>query len=261
LAGVWGRDHAAASDLAKQYGAKARRRYEDLLEDCDAVALAVTPAVQPELAMLAVQCRRPVLLEKPLAVDVAGARRLADAMELTGTPSQMVMTWRYAASVRSFVSRAADLEPIGGFAQWISASAVRGASATSWRHRLGPLLDLGPHLIDLLGAVLGPVETVHSHGSTAGSIGLLLGHTSGATSEVTMCTRTAVAETLCRICILGRLGARELAPVTVDADTWSRVMAEFASTVRSGVSHPLDVRHGLYLQETLDAAGRQLLDA
>src|ERR1700740_432029 len=49
-AAIWAPRAQAAGPLAGKYGVIAYERFEQLLEQCDAVAFAVPPAAQPELA-------------------------------------------------------------------------------------------------------------------------------------------------------------------------------------------------------------------
>jgi myo-inositol 2-dehydrogenase / D-chiro-inositol 1-dehydrogenase len=60
--------------------AAAYRSYEELLtSDIDAVLLATPPHLRPEQFEAAVQARKHVFMEKPVAVDVAGCRRMLAA--------------------------------------------------------------------------------------------------------------------------------------------------------------------------------------
>ncbi len=55
-----------------------------LIADVDAVAIAVPPQHQTEIALAAIQAGKPVFLEKPLATTVEDAQRIADAVEQAG---------------------------------------------------------------------------------------------------------------------------------------------------------------------------------
>ena len=81
---VWARREDAAAELASRYGAAVAGSFEELLERCDAVAFAVPPDVQAELATRAAQAGKHLLLEKPLAFDLLDAERLAAAVEEAG---------------------------------------------------------------------------------------------------------------------------------------------------------------------------------
>ncbi len=57
-----------------------------LRSDCEAVILAVPPAVQPEILEAALQLHKPVLAEKPLCLDLATAERLHRLIESSASP-------------------------------------------------------------------------------------------------------------------------------------------------------------------------------
>lgn len=77
-----GRDAARTQELARAADiALAFGDWRELVAhpDVDAVAIATTPALQPEIAVAALTRGKPVFAEKPLAADVAGAERMAKA--------------------------------------------------------------------------------------------------------------------------------------------------------------------------------------
>jgi predicted dehydrogenase len=71
---------AAASQLGV---ARAFGDWRGLVNDSsvDAVAVAVPPHLQPEIVLAAIQAGKPVFAEKPLAVRIADARRMAEQAE------------------------------------------------------------------------------------------------------------------------------------------------------------------------------------
>jgi predicted dehydrogenase len=254
LAGVWARRPEAAARL----GAPVYERLEDLFEVCEAVAFCVPPAVQADLGVRAAEAGKALLLEKPLAADIEGAKRLADAIGAAGVASQMVLTMRYSPATRSFLERVRDIEPFGGHAANISGALLGGPFATPWRLERGAILDIGPHTIDILDAALGTVTGVRAHGNALGWVGLLLEHENGAVSEASLCMAAHRDQGASSVSVYGRqgsafLGGHELAP-----DTFTIMVAEFAETVRRGGGHPLDAQHGLRLQEIISAAEQQL---
>ncbi|HEV2369431.1 MAG TPA: Gfo/Idh/MocA family oxidoreductase, partial [Acidimicrobiales bacterium] len=165
LVGIWSRRPQPAADLARQHGARAFDRYEDLLSTCEAVAFAVAPDAQAELAPVAAAAGRHLLLEKPLALDLAGAEALAAAVEKAGVISQVVLTQRYTPVMREFLVRAADIRPEAARCASISGAALAGGMfATPWRLAEGALLDIGPHILDLLQAAVGPITEISADG-------------------------------------------------------------------------------------------------
>src|SRR5262249_39517726 len=115
LAGVWSRTADHAAEVAGALGADAVGDVDALIDASDAVAIAVTPDAQPELAMRAVRAGRPVLLEKPIAADLDGATQLVDAIDAAGVGSLVMLTYRFHPLVPEFVRAARAAELTGGW--------------------------------------------------------------------------------------------------------------------------------------------------
>jgi predicted dehydrogenase len=257
LAGVWARRPEAAEELGRRFGAPGFARLEELFDACEAVAFCVPPDVQARLALSAVRAGKAVLLEKPLAMDLDGARQLADAVAEAGVVSQMVLTARYASATREFLTRAREVRPLGGLAVF-TGSLTEGPFATPWRLERGALLDLGPHLLDLLDAALGRVVGVRAQGDPLGWVALTLEHESGTLSQAGMTAFAGGALAGPRVEVFGAAGHARLAwPETLN-EPFARMVDEFARAVRTREGHPLDARHGLRLQELLADAEAQL---
>lgn len=258
LAGVWARRPEASAELAAEHGAPSFADIEELFDSCEAVAFCVPPDVQAELATRAAQAGKAVLLEKPLAMDLEGARRLADAIGEAGVASQMVFTMRYTVAARAFLQQVRGLDAFGGYGSFVSSVLSGGPFATPWRLERGALLDLGPHMVDLLDAALGRVVGVRAHGDPLRWVGLMLEHEGGAVSEASVSMAGAGDLPPARIEVYGRHGHALLDWSTEGDDAFATMVAEFASTVRSGGGHPLDAQHGLRIQEILASANAQL---
>jgi predicted dehydrogenase len=262
LAGVWARRPDAAADLAAEYGVKAFDSLDGLFDSCDAVAFTVPPAVQAEVATKAAAAGKHLLLEKPIADRLAPAERLVEAIDDAGVRSMVVFTWRYTPVVRSFLADAGGLAPFAGRALFVSGGMLGGHFATPWRLERGALVDLGPHVIDLLDAALGRVTAVDAYGQLLGWVALDLHHEGGAISQASMCASVPVEPQRFGIDVYGARGAMELdCSTAVGPDTFLTVAEEFASTVRSGQRHPLDAARGLHLQRIIEDAEQQLLTA
>lgn len=90
---------AAEAGLRKSFG-----DWRALVEDAevDAVAIAVPPRLQPEVAMLALTLGKPVFIEKPMAADLAGAQAMARAQAASGCATMIdfnftgIAAWREA---------------------------------------------------------------------------------------------------------------------------------------------------------------------
>ncbi|KIF79632.1 oxidoreductase [Streptomyces sp. 150FB] len=255
LAAVWARRPEAARQVAAEYGGVVAGSFEELLDLSEAVAFAVPPAVQAELAVRAVRAGKPVLLEKPLGPDLASARRVADAVAEHGVVSQLVLTKRYHPVTREFLVRARGAEVTGARSCYLHGAFLGGDFATPWRLEQGALLDLGPHLLDLLDTAVGPIATVRSTGDPRRWIELTCEHTNGAVSQASLSGTVRLAAARTRIELYGP--DEELVYDTAELDheeCWPVLRHEFAAAVRSGIPGPLDAARGLRLQELMTMA-------
>ncbi|HET6794379.1 MAG TPA: Gfo/Idh/MocA family oxidoreductase, partial [Acidimicrobiales bacterium] len=165
LVGVWGRREEAARAIAERRHTQAYSDLDALIGDVEALAFAVPPDVQGDLGAKGAAAGRHLLLEKPLGLDLETARRLADAVGRAGVRSQMVLTRRYLPRTVEFLARSAGFAAYGGRAVAISGAVVEGGPfATPWRLAHGALLDVGPHVVDLLDAALGPITDITAAG-------------------------------------------------------------------------------------------------
>jgi predicted dehydrogenase len=258
LAGVWARRSEAAAELAAVHGVPSFARIEELFEVCEAVAFAVPPDVQAVLAVQAAKAGKALLMEKPLAMDLEGAERVADAVGAAGVASQMVFTLRYSQAAKTFLAKVRELEAFGGYGTFISSVLSGGPFATPWRLERGALLDLGPHIVDLLDASLGKIVGVRAHGHPLGWVGLMLEHEGGAVSEASLSMAGAEPLPPARIEVYGRQGHALLNWADLGDDSFATMVSEFAETVRNGGGHPLDAQHGLRIQRILSDAEAQL---
>ncbi|MFJ2016459.1 Gfo/Idh/MocA family protein [Streptomyces nodosus] len=255
LTAVWARREEAAREIATPYGAAVAAGFEELLDSCEAVAFSVPPAVQADLALRAAKAGKALLLEKPLGADLPSARRLADAIQEAGLVSQLVLSNRYHPAARRFLAAAHDLEIYGARSQGLSAAFLGGDFTTPWRLEHGALLDVGPHLLDLLDAAIGPIERVRGVGDPRRWIELTCEHASGAVSQCSLSGSVNVPDGGTRIELFGPqpplvYDTAELGP----EEPWPVLRREFATAVRTGVSGELDARRGLRLQELIAQA-------
>ena len=258
LSGVWARRPEAAAKLVERHGGVVFDDVDALFEASDAVAFAVPPDVQAALAVRAAAAGRALVLEKPIALSLADAERLAEAA--AAVPSLVVLSWRYAASVRAFLQQTAAATPLGGRGIFASGAALGGPFATPWRLEQGPLYDLGPHVLDLLDAAMGPIVDVRATGDPLGWITLACAHESGATSSASLTMSTAIQPHRAGVEVYTADRVLELdCTAAVGVEAFATLRAELAGLVASGATHPtLGVERGLHLQRLIDAAARQL---
>jgi len=257
LTAVWGRRLGAAAEVAGPLGAVAFDDFGRFLEAVDAVSFAVPPDVQAELAVVAARAGKALLLEKPVSLDLRAAEVLADEVARAGVPTQLLLTWRYRPDVRSLLTVTAGARVLGAQARFLADGFLGGMFATPWRLDRGPLFDLGPHVIDLLDAAVGPVVGIRAHGDPRRWVGLLLDHESGASSEASLTGHSPVDHPRAGAEVHTTDGVLEVDTSGFDPAVLTTVVDEFVATAL-GTPHPLDLARGLHLQRLLELAAADL---
>ena len=259
LAVVWSRTPEAARALAAAHGAEAAETFDALLERCDAVAFAVPPDVQAEMAIRAARAGKALLLDKPLALTLEAAERLAREVAEAGVVTQLMLTHRFRSRTAEFLARAREWEAFGARLAFLSSAFIRGPYACPWRREHGALHDLGPHAFDLLDAALGPIESIVGRGDPRRFVALGCRHASGAISEVALSGVTPIEPTIFRLDLFGPRGALEFDAVAASVEEpWAEARRRFAKAFRGGQPGPLEVQRGLLLQRLIDRALRSL---
>jgi predicted dehydrogenase len=262
FAAVWGRDAAAAAELAGRYHATAYHDISQFVANVDAVAFAVPPGVQAPIAIRAAQAGKHLLLEKPIAITAADADALADAVEQAGVASVVFFTARFQADVRAWLAEVTATGGwAGGCAIWLG-SALRAGNPfnTPWRRDKGALWDLAPHLISLLWASLGPVRSVTAEAGPADVTHLILRHEPGATSTATVTLNAPPSAGLDDLFLWGEAGRSAAPPETDQPVTPLRTaLTELAANARSGqTAHSCDVHFGRKVGHVLADAQHQI---
>ncbi|MDG4793730.1 Gfo/Idh/MocA family oxidoreductase [Micromonospora sp. WMMD1082] len=259
LVGVWGRNPERAAALATRYGVPAFDDIDALIEACDAVAVALPPDIQVEIAVRAATAGRHLLLDKPLALTVADADRVVDAVAGSGVASVVFFTGRYQPDVAGFIAATAAA---GG---WHTANVVRFASIfqpgspyaqSPWRREHGALWDIGPHALAVLLPVLGRVTRVAATDGPGGLVHLLLSHADGATSTVSLTLDAPPASVAAECVFYGENGIETLpngsgSPATAFGVAIDQLLAEIDAGTRD---HRCDVRFGREVVAVLAAA-------
>jgi predicted dehydrogenase len=257
LTAVWARRPEAARETAAPHGAAVAATFEELLDTCEAIAFSVPPSVQAELAPRAAEAGKALLLEKPLGLDLPSARRLVDAVDASGVVSQLVLTNRYHPATRRFLAEARALDVSGARSCFLGGAFLGGDFATPWRLEHGALLDLGPHVLDLLDAALGPIVRVRATGDPRRWVELTCEHDGGAVSQASLSGSVHVERGINRVELFGRHPALVFDGGALDhEESWPVLRREFATAVRSGRSGELDAHRGLRLQTLIAQALR-----
>ena len=262
LVGVWGRSEERASALATALGTTSYVDLDSLVADIDAVAFAVPPDVQAQLAVRVAAAGRHLLLEKPVATDPARARAVQDAVAAAGVASVVFFTDRFIGAQRAWFGQVQEQGGWrGGWLRWFSALQAEGNpfGASPWRREEGALWDIGPHAISTLTAALGPIESVRATGGERDLVVLAFTHDSGATSTATLSSFAPPAACGFEAAVWGEDGVLRMPPRPDGAqvDAFRTAARELVAAASTGEKHPLDVTFGVRVVELLaDAAGQ-----
>jgi len=262
LSGIWGRNSAKTQALATELGTAGYDDVEEMFAAVDAVAFSVPPQVQSELALRAARAGKHLLLEKPIAVSVAEADRLADAVTEAGVASVVFFTARFDAVQRQWidqVGRSADWDGAAGL--WLgSAFAADSPFDTPWRHDKGGLWDVGPHALAMLTGTLGPIVEITARSGRRDLVHLIMRHESGASSSYAVSIDTPPAASEVSLAVWGTAGRTTLPASLADPSAALATAArELAATAQLPLpSHPCDVRLGRSVVRLLAEAERQL---
>lgn len=255
LAAVWARRPEAAHELASLHAAHAAASFDELLDRCEAVAFAVPPSVQAQLAPLAARRGKALLLEKPLGPDLASAQHVADAVQSAGVVSQLVLTKRYHPITDAFLEAARARDITGARSCYLHGAFLGGDFATGWRLEHGALLDLGPHLLDLLDSAVGPIKAIRSTGDSRRWIELSCEHDNGAVSQASLSGSVAVPRAVTRVELFGSEAPLVYDTAEIDhEECWPILRRAFATAVRTHRSTGIDAARGLYLQRLIHLA-------
>ncbi|MGW4172215.1 Gfo/Idh/MocA family protein [Streptomyces chartreusis] len=263
--GVWGRRTAPTKELAGTYGVRAYDEVDALLADVDAVAVALPPAIQADLAARAARAGCHLLLDKPLAPTVEQGRTVVDAAADAGVASVVFFTTRFQPETAAWITEQAGADGwFTGRAQWLGAvfSGDGNPFADSpWRREKGALWDVGPHALSVLLPVLGDARRVtaaaHGPGDT---VHLVLDHVSGASSTLTLSLTAPPAASGAAVELRGTAGVTLLPESTETAvSALTRAADALLAAARTGQPHPCDAAFGLRVTEIL-AEAETLLD-
>lgn len=259
FAGVWGRRADAAKEVAARHGTRAYDDLDALLAEVDAVAIALPPDAQAELAVRAARAGCHLLLDKPLAASALQGRAVVEAAREAQVASVVFFTTRFQTEPESWItSQAARGGWFTARAHWLG-SVFTGDSpfaGSPWRREKGALWDVGPHALSVLLPVLGDVRRVsaaaHGPGDT---VHLVLDHAGGASSTLTLSLTAPPAAAGAAVELRGTAGVTSLPEGSEEAvAAFARAADALLTAARTGRPHPCDAAFGLRVTEILAAA-------
>ena len=180
-----------------------------------------------------------------------------EAVHANGVGALVMLSNRFHSALDDFITAAGLAEPIGGRGSFVSGAFLGGPYAYGSRLERGAVLDVGPHLLDLLEAGLGEIIDVHAAGDPLGWVSLVCRHASGVTSSGALCC-SAAGDGGTEVVVYGRHANAHYNGSHVDYDAWpARVRRDFAGVAR-GATHPASVDHAFHLQQLIAEIESQL---
>ncbi|MFD5453443.1 Gfo/Idh/MocA family protein [Streptomyces sp. NPDC003470] len=265
FAGVWGRRPEAAKELAERHGTRAYEDVDALLGDVEAVAVALPPAVQAELAVRAARAGCHLLLDKPLATTVAQGRAVVEAVRQARVASVVFFTVRFQPGTEAWIAEQAEAgDWFTARAQWLGA--VFGGDSpfarSPWRREKGALWDVGPHALSVLLPALGDVRQVAAAAPGPGdTVHLVLEHAGGTSSTLTLSLTAPSAAAGAAVELRGGTGVTLMPESSQGAvPAYGRAVDALLTAARTGRPHPCDAVFGLRVTEILAAAEALLGD-
>jgi predicted dehydrogenase len=259
LVGVWGRDLAKAKAVGAEFDVAGYADLDALLGDVDAVAIALPPDVQAPLAVRAAEAGKHLLLEKPIALDVAAADRVVSAVTAAGVASVVFFTFRFQAATSTWLEQAARTRLLGGAGTWIDSLVGTPFGGAPWRQEHGALWDIGPRALSVLMPALGPVVSVQAGAGQRDIVHLVLTHSSGVASTVTLSHTVAPLAAGMEFFVHGDAGRLVLLPdVDSPVESFSIAVDDLMAAAMTGGAHPCDVAFGRDVVTVLAAAARAL---
>ncbi len=264
LVGFWGRDSIKAEQAAAEVGAEAFSDLGDLLERVDAVSIALPPAIQAVVVPRVADARVHMLLDKPLAMDVASADRAASAVRKAGVATVSFMTLRFQPTVVEWLAKMSELSRLNGpwaglSMTWAGAIDEPGSpyADSTWRLERGGLWDLGPHALSVIEPLMGEVADIQAMRGTRDETHVLLRHVGGQVSSMNLTLTASPEAKKAAIEVWGPAGRYGLdLPMDGLREAYTRAVDSLICALASGSDGTLDANYGRDLVRILDRAER-----
>jgi predicted dehydrogenase len=171
MVALCGRDEAAVAAAAGRYGWQGHEtdwRRLVARPDIDLIDVATPNNMHAEIAIAAAEHGKHVLCEKPLALDLAQARRMRDAVQRAGVVNMICHNYRFAPAVQ-YAKRLIDSGALGRIyhirAQYLQDWIMDPEFPLVWRLQKdvagsGTHGDLSAHIIDLARFLVGEFDSV-----------------------------------------------------------------------------------------------------
>lgn len=266
---IHGRNPETTGALAVEHGVKAEMDLSRFLDSVDIVGIALPPSAQPDFAMAAIAAGKHLLLEKPVAMEVEPARRIAEGLEEKGLKSLVFFTNMLNPRVQNWLD---DVHQVGGwvggridsFSNVLVDPANPFHSTAQWRGPAGALWDTVPHAVAMLTQIFGPVASVTAATGSGDLKAVILSHRDGGLTTINLAMdmpSSVPGETV----IYGAAGKRAVPAQVLDWNTIARQAygAALTSLVAAingqPTTHP-DAHFGAYVTDVIAAIERSIAE-
>ena len=295
VTGLWRRDQEKAQQAVRDYGRFPIRSYESpealcASPDVDAIFVASPDALHLSHVLLAIQNRKPVLCEKPMAMNSAECQRMLDAADRAGVILGIAHNFRFNRSV----NRLREIVAAGKIGRAVVARSefhyLTRNSARTWINDAslacgGPIGDVAVHCVDTLRYILqDEVASVYARalydkesGGVEYAASLMLELQKGTIATITVSTRSEYRSPLWITGDAGLAGAEDALNVELpldlickplggdsiiervsNQDSYTEQVDAFALSIERGVPFAAPGIEGLKNQRVLDAAYRSI---
>jgi UDP-N-acetyl-2-amino-2-deoxyglucuronate dehydrogenase len=174
LAAVADNKYSRAEHFAHEYDAEPYENYHDLLarDDIDAVSICVPSGLHAQIALDALAAGKHVLVEKPIAIELADADQMIQSARSRNLKLGVVLQNRYNPPMQQ-LRALIDQERLGRLhlgnacVRWFRPqSYYEDGWHGTWAMDGGALMNQSIHHIDALQWFMGPVESVFAYTAT-----------------------------------------------------------------------------------------------
>lgn len=249
LVGFHGRDTGKAQQAADEFGGRGFGDLDEFLDAVDAVTIALPPDVQAPLAARAARAGKHLVVEKPLAFDLAQADDVVAATRESGVASITYLTYLFQPDITDWLARMRELADEhgpweGGVFRWAGSIDTPGNpyADSSWRReRLGSW-DTGPHALSIVHDLFGPAERVAAGRGVRDAVTVSLEHASGAGTQLSL-TLTAPPGTGGSFATIWGPGGKHDLPRFhgTPQEGFRRAVDRLRAAASTGIADPLDV--------------------
>lgn len=174
IAAVYDPDAERAASFAAASGAEAVASEEEVLDAVDTVYICTWTSEHHRLVVAAAERGLPVFCEKPLGIDLAAARSMAEVVGTAGVIDQVGLVLRSSPAFLELEHQLAD--PTTGRVQAVVLRddqflPVQGMYGSTWRGDVaragaGTMLEHSIHDVDALEWLFGPIDSLSARSSS-----------------------------------------------------------------------------------------------